>query len=79
MSGFTTPRAYWGSLALLVALKQAEIAGPFLQVPGYHRVREFLKSGIDRTLAGELKPDVALKQITESSNREIQRLMRRQG
>jgi sn-glycerol 3-phosphate transport system substrate-binding protein len=63
----------------LVALKQAEVAGPFLQVPGYHRVREFLKSGIDRTLAGELKPDAALKQITESSNREIQRLMRRHG
>lgn len=63
----------------LIALKQAEFAGPFLQVPGYHRVREFLKSGIDRTLAGEVRPDAALKRVTESANREIQRLTRRQG
>lgn len=61
----------------LIALKQAEFAGPFLQVPGYHKVREYLKSNIDRCLAGELTPEAALQQATRDSNREISRLLRR--
>lgn len=62
-----------------VALEQAAYAGAFLQVPGYHKVREFLKSALDRTLAGEAAPDVALKEATANSNREIQRLLRRRS
>lgn len=62
-----------------VALEQAAYAGAFLQVPGYHKVREYLKSALDRTLAGSIKPDVALKEATENSNREIQRLLRRRS
>lgn len=62
-----------------VALEQAEYAGAFLQVPGYHKVREYLKSALDRTLAGEIAPDAALKEATINSNREIQRLLRRRG
>lgn len=61
-----------------VALDQAAYAGAFLQVPGYHRVRENLKSALDRTLAGEITPQAALLEANNSSNREIQRLMRRQ-
>lgn len=61
-----------------VALDQAEFAGAFLQVPGYHRVREYLKSALDRTLAGEIAPDAALAEANAGSNREIARLMRRQ-
>ncbi|WP_417773815.1 ABC transporter substrate-binding protein [Stappia sp.] len=64
--------------AAKVALDQAAYAGAFLQVPGYHRVREYLKSALDRTLAGEIKPDVALKEAAASSNREIERILRRQ-
>ncbi|WP_145915811.1 ABC transporter substrate-binding protein [Labrenzia sp. CP4] len=60
-----------------VALDQSEFAGAFLQVPAYHRVREFLKSALDRTLAGEIQPAEALKEANESSNREITRVMRR--
>lgn len=62
-----------------VALEQAAYAGAFLQVPGYHKVREYLKSALDRTLAGEIAPDVALKEATANSNREIQRLLRRRS
>lgn len=61
-----------------IALEQAAFAGAFLQVPGYHRVREYLKSALDRTLAGEIKPDAALIEANTNSNREIQRLLRRQ-
>lgn len=61
-----------------VALDQAAYAGAFLQVPGYHRVRENLKSALDRTLAGEIEPKQALIEANDNSNREIQRLMRRQ-
>ena len=32
----------------------AEVAGAFLQVPGYHKVRSYLQSAIDRTLVGEV-------------------------
>ncbi|QIB33667.1 ABC transporter substrate-binding protein [Ancylobacter pratisalsi] len=60
-----------------VALEQAAYAGAFLQVPGYHKVREYLKSAIDSTLAGSTAPDVALKEAADNSNREIQRLLRR--
>ena len=62
-----------------VALDQAAYAGAFLQVPGYHKVREYLKSALDRTLAGEIKPDAALKEANAASNREIQRLLRRRS
>ncbi len=62
-----------------VALDQAAYAGAFLQVPGYHKVREYLKSALDRTLAGEIAPDAALKEAAANSNREIQRLLRRRG
>ncbi|GGF50685.1 ABC transporter substrate-binding protein [Azorhizobium oxalatiphilum] len=62
-----------------VALEQSAYAGAFLQVPGYHKVREYLKSALDRTLAGEIKPDAALKEANDASNREIQRLLRRRG
>lgn len=62
-----------------VALEQSAYAGAFLQVPGYHKVREYLKSALDRTLAGEIKPDAALKEAAENSNREIQRLLRRRS
>ncbi len=62
-----------------IALRQAEFAGPFMQVPGYHKVREYLKSAIDRCLAGELTPEAALKQAAQQSNREIARLSRRRG
>ncbi|MGE4374027.1 MAG: ABC transporter substrate-binding protein [Xanthobacter sp.] len=62
-----------------VALEQAAYAGAFLQVPGYHKVREYLKSALDRTLAGEIAPDAALKEADMASNREIQRLLRRRG
>lgn len=61
-----------------VALDQSEFAGAFLQVPGYHRVREYLKSALDRTLAGEIAPAAALAEANTESNREIERLMRRQ-
>lgn len=61
-----------------VALDQAAYAGAFLQVPGYHRVRENLKSALDRTLAGEIEPKQALIEANNNSNREIQRLLRRQ-
>ena len=61
-----------------VALDQAAYAGAFLQVPGYHRVREYLKSALDRTLAGEIAPDAALKDANANSNREIARILRRQ-
>lgn len=63
----------------LIALRQAEFAGPFLQVPAYHKVREYLKSAIDRCLAGELSPEAALKQAADQSNREIARLLRRRA
>lgn len=59
------------------AFVTAEVAGAFLQVPGYHKVREYLKSAIDRTLVGEIKPDAALREATAKSNIEIQRLSRR--
>lgn len=62
-----------------VALEQAAYAGAFLQVPGYHKVREYLKSALDRTLAGSIKPDAALKEAADNSNREIQRLLRRRS
>ncbi|MDO9598574.1 MAG: ABC transporter substrate-binding protein [Azoarcus sp.] len=62
-----------------IALDQAEFAGAFLQVPGYHKVREYLKSALDRTLAGEIRPDVALREANANSNREIQRLLRRRS
>ena len=62
-----------------IALDQAAFAGAFLQVPGYHKVREYLKSAIDRTLIGEIRPDAALREATASSNREIQRMLRRRG
>ncbi len=61
------------------ALVTAEVAGAFLQVPGYHKVREYLKSAIDRTLAGEVKPDAALREASAKSNVEIQRLARRRA
>lgn len=61
------------------ALVTAEVAGAFLQVPGYHKVREYLKSAIDRTLAGEVKPDVALREASAKSNVEIQRVARRRA
>ena len=60
-----------------IALDQAAYAGAFLQVPGYHRVREFLKGAIDRTLAGEIKADAALADATKNANREIERVLRR--
>ena len=65
--------------AAKIALDQAEFAGAFLQVPGYHKVREYLKSALDRTLAGELRPDLALREANASANREIQRITRRRG
>ncbi|WP_417783801.1 ABC transporter substrate-binding protein [Terasakiella pusilla] len=65
--------------AAKVALDQAAYAGAFLQVPGYHKVREYLKSALDRTLAGEIDPTSALKDATKQSNREIERLMRRRA
>ncbi len=61
------------------AFVTAEVAGAFLQVPGYHKVRAHLQSAIDRTLAGEAKPDAALREATAKSNLEIQRLSRRRG
>ena len=48
-------------------------------MPGYHKVREYLKSALDRTLAGSIKPDAALKEAADNSNREIQRLLRRRS
>jgi sn-glycerol 3-phosphate transport system substrate-binding protein len=65
--------------AAKVALDQAAYAGAFLQVPGYHKVREFLKSALDRTLAGTIKPDAALAEANTNANREIQRLLRRRS
>lgn len=65
--------------AAKVALDQAKYAGAFLQVPAYHRVREFLKSAIDRTLAGEIDPKSALVEANKNANREIERVLRRQG
>ena len=62
-----------------IALDQAASAGAFLQVPGYHKVREYLKSAIDRTLTGEIKPDDALREANAKSNAEIQRLSRRRA
>ncbi|MGA0570484.1 ABC transporter substrate-binding protein [Variovorax sp. VNK109] len=59
------------------AFVTAEVAGAFLQVPGYHKVRSFLQSAIDRSLSGEIKPDAALKDATAKANLEIQRLSRR--
>jgi sn-glycerol 3-phosphate transport system substrate-binding protein len=59
------------------AFVTAEVAGAFLQVPGYHKVRSFLQSAIDRSLTGEIKPDAALKDATAKANLEIQRLSRR--
>ncbi len=61
------------------AFVTAEVAGAFLQVPGYHKVREYLKSAIDRTLAGEVKPDAALREANAKSNLEIERLARRRA
>lgn len=61
------------------AFVTAEVAGAFLQVPGYHKVRSYLQSAIDRTLIGEVKPDAALRDATAKSNIEIQRLSRRRG
>lgn len=61
------------------AFVTAEVAGAFLQVPGYHKVRSYLQSAIDRTLAGETKPDAALREATAKANVEIQRLSRRRG
>ena len=61
------------------AFVTAEVAGAFLQVPGYHKVRGYLQSAIDRTLVGEIKPDAALREATAKSNMEIQRLARRRG
>lgn len=61
------------------AFVTAEVAGAFLQVPGYHKVRSHLQSAIDRTLAGEVKPDAALREATTKSNLEIQRLSRRRA
>lgn len=60
-----------------VALDQAAYAGAFLQVPGYHRVREHLKSALDRTLAGEIEVAKALIEANNNSNREIERVMHR--
>lgn len=61
------------------AFVTAEVAGAFLQVPGYHKVRSHLQSAIDRTLAGEVKPDAALREASAKSNLEIQRLARRRS
>lgn len=61
------------------AFVTAEVAGAFLQVPGYHKVRTYLQSAIDRTLAGEIAPDAALRDATAKSNVEIARLSRRRG
>ncbi|MDO8903829.1 ABC transporter substrate-binding protein [Hydrogenophaga sp.] len=61
------------------AFVTAEVAGAFLQVPGYHKVRSHLQSAIDRTLVGEVKPDAALREATAKSNLEIQRLSRRRS
>jgi sn-glycerol 3-phosphate transport system substrate-binding protein len=61
------------------AFVTAEVAGAFLQVAGYHKVREYLKSAIDRTLIGEIKPDAALREANAKSNLEIQRLARRRS
>jgi sn-glycerol 3-phosphate transport system substrate-binding protein len=61
------------------AFVTAEVAGAFLQVPGYHKVRSYLQSAIDRTLVGEVKPDAALREATAKSNLEIQRLVRRRA
>lgn len=61
------------------AFVTAEVAGAFLQVPGYHKVRSHLQSAIDRTLAGEVKPEAALREASAKSNLEIQRLARRRG
>jgi sn-glycerol 3-phosphate transport system substrate-binding protein len=65
--------------AAKIALDQAAYAGAFLQVPGYHKVREYLKSALDRTVIGEIRPDVALREATANSNREIDRMLRRRG
>ncbi|MDF1749579.1 MAG: ABC transporter substrate-binding protein [Alphaproteobacteria bacterium] len=65
--------------AAKVALDQAAYAGAFLQVPGYHKVREYLKSAIDGTLAGDTDPTGALKEATVKSNKEIERVMRRRS
>lgn len=59
------------------AFVTAEVAGAFLQVPGYHKVREYLKGALDRTLAGDARPDAALREASAKSNLEIQRLLRR--
>jgi sn-glycerol 3-phosphate transport system substrate-binding protein len=61
------------------AFVTAEVAGAFLQVPGYHKVRSHLQSAIDRTLVGEVKPDAALRDATAKANLEIQRLSRRRS
>lgn len=61
------------------AFVTAEVAGAFLQVPGYHKVRTYLQSAIDKSLAGQMKPDAALREATAQSNLEIQRLLRRRG
>ncbi|WP_417682728.1 ABC transporter substrate-binding protein [Roseibium sp.] len=61
-----------------VALDQSDFSGAFLQVPAYHRVREFLKSALDRTLAGEVEAGAALAEANTNANREIKRVMRRQ-
>jgi sn-glycerol 3-phosphate transport system substrate-binding protein len=61
------------------AFVTAEVAGAFLQVPGYHKVRTYLQSAIDRTLVGEIKPDAALREATAKSNVEIKRLSRRRS
>lgn len=61
------------------AFVTAEVAGAFLQVPGYHKVRSYLQSAIDRTLAGDMKPNTALREATALANLEIQRLSRRRG
>lgn len=61
------------------AFVTAEVAGAFLQVPGYHKVRSHLQSAIDRTLIGEVAPDAALRDASAKSNQEIQRLSRRRG
>lgn len=61
------------------AFVTAEVAGAFLQVPGYHKVRTYLQSAIDKALAGQMKPDAALREATVQSNLEIQRLLRRRG
>ncbi len=59
-----------------VALDQADYAGAFLQVPGYHRVREVLKSCIDASMSGILTPAEALKRANRIANRTIKRVIK---